>query len=140
MASIAPRPTVLKGLRGAPRGRLTLPGVLRTLTFCLLAVLASGAVPVASTCLEEVRGCGSQCMRCACKRRPLANSLRAPCPCCRPQPGTQPITLLGPAILQDVAASFMPPADAPVRRDFAGDVPSFARPVPHPPPRTLPLA
>jgi hypothetical protein len=113
---------------------------VRALGVALLAIAASGTVPVAATCVEDVRGCGDMCARCACKERAPGDALRAPCACCKPQPGVQPITLLGPAILSATVASSTAPqlSDLEGRRVTAP--PSVTLPVPHPPPESHPAS
>jgi hypothetical protein len=130
-------PIGLGTFRRAARGRSTAARAVRGLALCLLVLLTSGALPVASTCLEDVRDCGDKCRYCACKRRSASAKMRAPCPCCQPHAGAQdPLTNLRPAVVPVPAISFEPPAIPETPKRLAGDELSFAPAIPHPPPRT----
>lgn len=115
-------------------------GALRLLASLLLALVVTDAPSMVVLCLDGPQGCGTVCARCWCKRASAASSVRAPCPCCRPQPGARgPLSDLGPAILQRSAVSIV----LPVGRLAPGASlrpPSFTPPVPHPPPRPRPAS
>jgi hypothetical protein len=111
-------------------------GALRTITVWLLMLVASGMIPVAATCAEGASDCGEVCLRCECKRRPPGNTLRAPCACCQPPQGAQPVTLLPPAVLPPPAPSLCPPPKSPAVSAVTAHVGPFTHPAPDPPPRT----
>jgi hypothetical protein len=116
--------------------------VIRAAGTALLIAATAGALPLTAHGLEGVRGCGDQCTSCSCKRRPVSLlGMRAPCPCCQPIPGIpNPMKGVGPAVVPRAAIVFVTPSSSSVPRYGAGRHASFSPPVPHPPPRTLPLA
>jgi hypothetical protein len=116
--------------------------VLRAAATMLLIAATAGALPLAAHGLEDVRGCGDQCTYCSCKRRHASLlGMRPTCPCCQPIPGLpNPMKGVGPAILPHAATVFVAPTSSSVARYGAEFHPSLSLPVPHPPPRTLPLA
>jgi hypothetical protein len=108
---------------------------LRTITVWLLMLVASGLIPVTATCAEGASGCGDVCLRCECKRRPAVNTLRAPCACCQPAHGAQPVTLLPPAVLPPPAPSICPPPESLTLSAVTALAGPFTHAVPDPPPR-----
>jgi hypothetical protein len=113
----------------------------RTAAICLLIIVSSGGIPAVGSCVEEILGCSSVCLRCACKHSSDTIHLRASCPCCeRHAPATNPMSGQTPAILPlDAPSLFIPPARQRTPAPIQGGRPFFL-PIPHPPPRTLPPA
>ena len=110
-------------------------GALRTITAWLLMLVASGTIPVAATCADGASDCGEICLRCECKRRPAVDTLRAPCACCQPPHGVQPVTLLPPAVLPPPTPPICPPPEGPAASAVTATVGPFAPAIPDPPPR-----
>jgi hypothetical protein len=123
---------------GAPIRR-RVARVLRAAAVWLLVIVASGTVSVAATCIHDVSGCQETCARCSCKRRPLGDTLRAPCSCCQPQPGARPIAFLETAVLPDNTSSLRPPSHTEAMGASSASVLPYFPSVPHPPPRTSAL-
>jgi hypothetical protein len=115
--------------------------VIRAAAAVLLIAATAGVLPLAAHGLASVRGCGDQCTYCSCKRRHASlQGMRPPCPCCQPIPGLpNPMKGAGPAILPHAATAPAAPTSSDVALHGAVHHPSISRPVPHPPPRPLPL-
>jgi hypothetical protein len=116
--------------------------VIRAAAAVLLIAATAGVMPLAAHGLADLRGCGDQCTYCSCKRRPVSLlGMRPSCPCCQPIPGLpNPMKGAGPAVLPRAATVIVAPTSSSVSPHGVGCHPSFSPQVPHPPPRTLPLA
>ena len=122
-------------------GTSRITDALRLMTICVLVVLTSGALPLASHWSDDIRGCGDLCARCDCKRRAAHATLRAPCPCCESHPSSPgQVTSIEPALLPASAQAPSGPGVCDRVLESAGVLPSFTPSVPHPPPRTVAFA
>ena len=110
---------------------------LRTVLACLLILAASGAAPVAVTCLAPSHtGCDETCTRCRCKRPIDGAHIRSICPCCGGDAAVPELTLPPSAVLPDVVW-VVPEPSGPTDVDRSPDVGLRSGAVPDPPPRFL---
>lgn len=121
--------------RACEKARHRTGRVLRASAITLLALIASGAMPAAITCFDELRGCDGACARCWCKRRPAGAAFRLRCACCQPQAGADPMSVMRPAILPVIAAAAQP-SHVEALTSTGTSIRLFVPSIPHPPPRT----